>query len=207
MLALYLQGNHFTDEEKLSDFEYYDPITTGDSTLSGVVQSVIAAEVGYQDMAMQYFLSSLYVDLADLHSNARDGVHIASTGGVWNSLVYGFAGLRDHDGHITFDPRLPADWSGMTFPLRVRGSRLRVHLHRDSIAFEVEEGEPVELSVRGRHVSVHHGEPVTVELDGQGPRLESLRGSHPIVGVHREDGSVVRAVLPEAHNQEGVEGA
>ena len=51
------------------------------------------------------------------------------------------------------------------------------------------------------------GEPVTVELDGQGPRLESLRGSHPIVGVHREDGSVVRAVLPEAHNQEGVEGA
>ncbi len=207
VLALFLQGHEFTAQEKKADFEYYDPITTGDSTLSGVVQSVIAAEVGYQDMAMQYFLSSLYVDLADLHNNARDGVHIASTGGVWNSLVYGFAGLRDHDGHITFDPRLPANWSGMTFPLRVRGSRLRVHLHRDSIAFEVEEGEPVELSVRGRHVSVHHGEPVTVELDGQGPRLESLRGSHPIVGVHREDGSVVRAVLPEAHNQEGVEGA
>ncbi len=68
VLGLFLQGDQFTPDEKRADFEYYDPITTGDSTLSGVVQSVIAAEVGYQDMAMQYFLSSLYVDLADLHN-------------------------------------------------------------------------------------------------------------------------------------------
>lgn len=202
VLALFLQGHQFTAREKRADFEYYDPITTGDSTLSGVVQSVIAAEVGYQDMAMGYFLGSLYVDLADLHSNARDGVHVASAGGVWNALVYGFAGLRDHAGRLQFDPRLPAEWSGMTFPLRVRGSRLRVHLQQDHISFEVEEGDPVELTVRGQHVAVRHDEPVTVALEGQGQRLPSLRGSHPIVGVSREDGSVVRAVLPEAHVEE-----
>src|SRR5690606_29989746 len=97
-------------EEKRADFEYYDPITTGDSSLSGVVQSVIASEVGYQEMAMEYFLGGLFVDLADLHQNARDGVHIASAGGVWNALVYGFGGLRDYKGRITFDPRLPAEW-------------------------------------------------------------------------------------------------
>lgn len=202
VLALFLQGNQFTAKEKKANFEYYDPITTGDSTLSGVVQSVIAAEVGYQDMAMQYFLTGLYVDLADLHSNARDGVHIASTGGVWNALIYGFAGLRDHDGIITFDPRLPKEWKAMELPLRIRGSRVRVRLERKSIAFEVEEGGPVEVSVRGTAYTVEPGTPVSVPLKNQGPRLKSLVGSHPVVGEVRDDGSVIQAVVPESHAQQ-----
>ncbi len=69
VLALYLQGNHFTDEEKLADFEYYDPLTTGDSTLSAVVQAILAAEVGYQDLALEYFRESIFVDLCDAHPN------------------------------------------------------------------------------------------------------------------------------------------
>lgn len=202
VLALFLQGDEFTDEEKRADFEYYDPITTGDSTLSGVVQSVMAAEVGYQDMAMQYFLSGLYVDLADLHSNARDGAHIASTGGVWNALVYGFGGLRDHQGRVCFDPRLPDEWTALTFPLRIRGSRLRVRLRADEMSFDVEEGAAVEVSVRGTQVVVQPGSPVSVALDGQGRRLPSLEGSHPVVGANREDGSVVQAIVPESHPQE-----
>lgn len=202
VLALFLQGDEFTDEEKRADFEYYDPITTGDSTLSGVVQSVMAAEVGYQDMAMQYFLSGLYVDLADLHSNARDGAHIASTGGVWNALVYGFGGLRDHQGRVCFDPRLPDEWTALTFPLRIRGSRLRVRLRADEMSFDVEEGAAVEVSVRGTQVVVQPGSPVSVALDGQGRRLPSLEGSHPVVGANREDGSVVQAIVPESHHQE-----
>ncbi|HSO69360.1 MAG TPA: glycosyl hydrolase family 65 protein [Arachnia sp.] len=203
VLALFLQGDEFTAEEKRADFEYYDPITTGDSTLSGVVQSVMAAEVGYQDMAMQYFLSGLYVDLADLHSNARDGAHIASTGGVWNALVYGFGGLRDHHGRISFDPRLPAGWAALAFPLRIRGSRLRVRLSTEAISFEVEEGGAVELTVRGAAVTVRPGSPVTVVLQDQGRRLPSMEGSPPVLGENREDGSVVRAIVPESHPQEG----
>ncbi len=205
VLALLLQGNQFTREEKRADFEYYDPITTGDSSLSGVVQSIVAAEVGYQDMAMQYFLGGLFVDLADLHSNARDGVHIASAGGVWNALIYGFAGMRDYGGDITFDPRLPVQWPAMEFPLRVRGARIRVRLEPTSIRFELEEGDPVEVTVRGQRVDVGTDGAVSVPLHGQGERLPSLQGTHPIVGVHREDGSIVRAVLPEAHRQDAVE--
>ena len=204
VLALFLQGDQFTPDEKRADFEYYDPITTGDSTLSGVVQSVIAAEVGYQDMAMQYFLSGLYVDLADLHSNARDGVHIASTGGVWNALVYGFGGLRDHHGRITFDPRLPQGWSHMTFPLQIRESRLRVHIEPGSATFTVEDGGPVEMAVRRISYVVAPGEPVVVTLADQGPRRASLTGSHPVVGGRREDGSVVQAIVPESHPQDGM---
>lgn len=205
VLAMLLQGDQFTHEEKKANFEYYDPITTGDSTLSSVVQSILAAEVGYQDMAMTYFLSGLFVDLADLHSNARDGVHIASTGGVWNALVHGFGGLRDHGGRLTFDPRLPKAWPSLQFVLTIRGSRMRVRLERRSISFDVEEGGPVELSVRGEPLTVFPGTPATVPLDGQGPVLASLEGSHPVVGGRREDGSVVQAVLPESHPQDIVE--
>ncbi len=202
VLALFLQGDEFTLEEKRADFEYYDPITTGDSTLSGVVQSVIAAEVGYQDMAMQYFLTGLYVDLADLHANARDGVHIASTGGVWNALVFGFGGLRDYHGNISFDPRLPRDWESMRFPLQIRGSRLRVLLERNSITFDVETGGPVELSVRGQHFVIEPGIATEVSLEHQGEDLPSLRGRHPVTGGRRADGSVVTANVPEAHSSD-----
>ncbi|RRD49250.1 glycoside hydrolase family 65 protein [Arachnia propionica] len=198
VLALFLQGDQFTREEKRADFEYYDPITTGDSTLSGVVQSVIAAEVGYQDMAMQYFLTGLYVDLADIHANARDGVHIASTGGVWNALIFGFAGMRDYQGHISFDPRLPEDWDDMRFPIQVRGSLVRVLLQPDAITFDVESGDAVELEVRGSLIRVEPGEPVRVALDGQGERLPSLTGRNPVTGGRRADGSVVTAIVPEA---------
>ena len=104
VLALFLQGNHFTDAEKLADFEYYDPLTTGDSTLSAVVQSILAAEVGYQDLALEYFRESIFVDLGDLHHNAADGVHVASAGGVWTALVSGFGGMRDHFGDLSVRP-------------------------------------------------------------------------------------------------------
>lgn len=147
---------------------------------------------------MDYFLSGLYVDLADLHSNARDGVHIASTGGVWNALIYGFGGMRDHGGNLTFDPRLPKDWQSLGFQLQVRGSKMKVNLTRASITFEVVEGGPVELSVRGKAVSVQPGEISSVVLDGHGPQLPSLHGTHPVVGHRRADGSVIQAVVPEA---------
>src|SRR5690606_13892859 len=83
VLAMYLQGDRFTPEEKRANFEYYDPITTGDSTLSAVVQSIVASEVGYHEAAMDYFRQAVFVDLGDLHGNTVDGMHVASLGGVW----------------------------------------------------------------------------------------------------------------------------
>ncbi len=196
VLALFLQGDHFTQEEKRADFDYYDPITTGDSTLSGVVQSIIAAEVGYRSLALRYFYSSLFVDLADLHGNTSDGVHVASTGGVWNALVFGFGGMRDHNGTITFDPRLPADWERLTFRIMLRGTRVKVSVVRDAISFDVEDGQSVEVSVRGQHLTVRAGEPVTVPLDGQGPLIDGEPTLHS--GERRQDGTLIIASVPQA---------
>ena len=116
VLALFLRGSQFTVEEKRANFEYYDPITTGDSTLSAVVQSIIAAEVGYHELALRYFYQAAFVDLADLHANACDGVHVASTGGVWSALVNGFGGFRDDGDAYTLDPRLPEEWDVADLP-------------------------------------------------------------------------------------------
>ena len=196
VLALFLQGDHFTLEEKRADFDYYDPITTGDSTLSGVVQSIIAAEVGYRSLALRYFYSSLFVDLADLHGNTSDGVHVASTGGVWNALVYGFGGMRDHNGTITFDPRLPEGWERLAFRITLRGTRVRVEVVHGSITFAVEDGDPTTLAVRDHHVAVTSGAPVTVSLTGQGPQIDGEPALHS--GDRRQDGTLIIATVPHA---------
>ncbi len=196
VLALFLQGELFTAEQKRADFEYYDPITTGDSSLSAVVQSIIAAEVGYDDLALRYFLSALFVDLADLHHNSAEGVHVASTGGVWSTLVYGFGGFRDHGGNFSLDPRLPETWASLTFRLTLHGSRVRVTLRSDELDLAIEEGDEVTLDVRGESVTVTSSAPATIQLKGQGPRIDGE--PEPVAGRRRADGSVIGAIVPGA---------
>jgi alpha,alpha-trehalose phosphorylase len=202
VLALFLQGDRFTAEEKRKDFEYYDPITTGDSTLSAVVQSVIAAEVGYQDAALRYFLMALYVDLRDLHGNTVDGMHVASAGGVWSALVFGFAGLRDAGGRLSFDPRLPESWPSLRFALAWHGARLQVAVDADSLSLSLSEttdDAPTEISVwvRGERHTVRTGSPVRVEMDTRGPRLHGEVGTKPVLGGTRADGTMITAGVPD----------
>ena len=124
VLAMVLLDTEFDADQKARDFRYYDPLTTGDSSLSACVQAILAAEIGAEDKALEYFQYALLMDLADVAGNVVDGVHIASTGGVWMALMYGFAGLSDHDGQLRFDPRLPTSWRGMRFPLRFQDRQL-----------------------------------------------------------------------------------
>jgi alpha,alpha-trehalose phosphorylase len=196
VLALFLQGDHFSQDQKRADFDYYDPITTGDSTLSGVVQTIIAAEVGYHDLALRYFQQALFVDLADMHGNTTDGVHVASTGGVWMCLAYGFGGMRDYNGVITFDPRLPDSWEGLTFQITLRGTRVRVDLSRDEIAFEVVEGDKAEMYVRGQRVVVGLGSPAAIALEDHGPRIDHVPSLQ--TGDRRPDGTLITASVPQA---------
>jgi trehalose/maltose hydrolase-like predicted phosphorylase len=110
VLAMVLLSDEFSLEQKRRNFEYYDPLTTGDSSLSACVQAILASEIGYEDKALEYFQYAVLMDLADVAGNVVDGAHIASTGGVWMALTYGFGGMRDHHGRLSFDPRLPTPW-------------------------------------------------------------------------------------------------
>lgn len=200
VLALFLQGGEFTHDEKLADFEYYDPLTTGDSTLSGAVQSIIAAEIGYQDLALDYFRDSLFVDLADLHNNSSDGVHVASAGGVWSSLVSGFGGMRDYDGKLSFDPRLPAEWTKLAFNLTWHGSKLVVRVRTNEFSVEVLEGDAVAFSVRGTDYTVEAGAELVVPLRDQGPRIPGKPTQRIHSRARRDDGTLMTASLPVVSN-------
>ncbi|WP_382309214.1 glycoside hydrolase family 65 protein [Herbiconiux sp. UC225_62] len=196
VLALFLQGDEFTTEEKRADFEYYDALTTGDSTLSASTQSIIAAEVGYRELALGYFRAALFVDLGDLHNNTADGIHVASTGGVWSALTFGFGGMRDYLGKFTFDPRLPEEWDSLVFHVCIKGSLIEVDLRQDRMTFTIEKGGPVVVYVRGERVEVGPGAPVTVALADDRPTIEGAPTTSDIEGTVRADGSVITASMP-----------
>lgn len=197
VLATFLRGEDFSPELKRADFEYYEPITTGDSSLSAVVQSIMAAEVGYHELALDYFHDALFVDLADRHGNTVDGVHVASAGGVWSALVHGFAGMRRRPGGRTsFDPRLPQTWEALTFRLALASTRLRVTVRPDELEIVALTGPGTTVDVRGVAFHVAPGEPVVVHLEGQGPRIAGKPDPRALRETVRPDGSVVTASVP-----------
>jgi alpha,alpha-trehalose phosphorylase len=162
-----------------------------------VAQAIMAADVGYQELAQKYFTAALYVDLTDLHGNASDGVHVASAGGVWSMLVFGFAGMRDAGrDRVDFDPRLPELWRGLSFRFTLTGSRVAATVLADRMEFVLETGDPVEVTVRGVPVTVDASGPAVAPLTGQGPRLIGAPTTRDITGARRSDGSVITALVP-----------
>ncbi|HET7530987.1 MAG TPA: glycoside hydrolase family 65 protein [Mycobacteriales bacterium] len=151
VLAMQLRGDAFTPEQKRRNFDYYEALTVRDSSLSAATQAVMAAEVGHLDLALDYAAEAALVDLRDLKHNTRDGLHMASLAGTWTALVWGFGGTRDHDGQLTFAPRLPAGLTRLRFNLLYRGVRLRVEVHPDAATYSLTDG--------GRTLTLrHHGE-------------------------------------------------
>jgi alpha,alpha-trehalose phosphorylase len=164
VLAMFLLGNEFSAEQKRNNFEYYDRLTTGDSSLSACVQSIIAAEIGKLRKALEYFEYALLMDLANVAGNASDGVHIAAAAGVWSSLVFGFGGVRDFDGQLSFAPRLPPAWKALAFSLRFCDRQIRVQLTSDEERYVIDEGDPLEVVIRGESHLLSPGTAVVIKL-------------------------------------------
>ena len=163
VLAMFLLGNQFSDEQKRRNYEYYDELTTGDSSLSACVQSIIAAEIGNERQAVEYFDYALLMDLGNIAGNASDGVHVASAAGVWLSLVFGMGGVRDFEGRLSIAPKLPRVWNMLAFSLWFSDRQIRVHLTHDEERYLVEEGEPLEVTIRGRPHVLSPGSPVVIK--------------------------------------------
>jgi alpha,alpha-trehalose phosphorylase len=175
VMAMFLLGNEFTPEAKARNFAYYDALTTGDSSLSASIQSIVASEIGDEERAIECFRFALLMDLADLAGNMSDGVHVASAAGAWMALVFGFGGVRDFDGHLTIDPRLPRRYERLEFPLRFHDRQIRVALSHEDETYTLDEGEPLEVTIRGEaHLLVPHS-PLGLSarpLDGASARRE-----------------------------------
>ncbi|MGH1504959.1 MAG: glycoside hydrolase family 65 protein [Acidimicrobiales bacterium] len=162
VLATFLRHEHFSLEQKRRNFEYYDPITTGDSSLSSCVQATVAAEVGHDDLALRYFHQALYLDLLDTHGNTSDGVHVANAGGVWTALVHGFAGMRDTGAALRFDPRLPESWAGLRLRLVRTGATAEVEVDPDGYTVRVIEGAALPVVIDDEIVTIEAGDEVRV---------------------------------------------
>ncbi|MEE8209773.1 MAG: glycosyl hydrolase family 65 protein [bacterium] len=143
-LAMFLVGHEFSAEAKKRNFQFYDPLTTGDSSLSSCIQSIVALEIGQLDLAVQYARVALLMDLADVGGNVKDGCHIASMGGTWMVMAYGFAGMRDYDGTISFRPgrrRDQSETATVRFPITIRGQILDVDIGPENAKYSLREGD------------------------------------------------------------------
>ena len=162
VLAMFLLGNEFSMEQKKRNFDYYDPLTTGDSSLSACIQGIVAAEIGYDDAAIKYLRYAVLMDLADVGGNVRDGVHIASIGGTWMAAVYGLAGMRDYGGTISFNPRKIVE--KLKFPLTIRGQRLLVDVENGQVTYLLQRGEGLTIRHREQELRLTEGKAVTQSI-------------------------------------------
>lgn len=173
VLAMFLCGGDLSVEQKRRNFEFYDPLTTGDSSLSASIQCIVAAEVGLRAKAEEYGRYALLMDLADVGGNVRDGCHIASMGGTWMAIVYGLAGMREHDGVLSFRPRISVTMERVKFPLNIRSRILDVDISRSEVTYSLRAGEDLVLLHEDEEIRLTRASPSAVRrLSGAGASVE-----------------------------------
>jgi alpha,alpha-trehalose phosphorylase len=191
VLAMFLLGDKFSPEQKRRNFDYYDPLTTGDSSLSVSIQSIAAAEIGYLEKAVEYAKYAVLMDLGDVAGNVKDGCHIAAMGGTWMVAVYGFAGMRDYNGHLSFHPKLPETVKRLRFPLTIQGQRLEVDIQEETATYLLRQGTQLSITHQGKDIQLLEGMPVTVELkpvlELKGESIKSNMPSDPTVNPNKPD--------------------
>ena len=157
VLAMHLRGDAFTAEQKSRNFAYYEARTVRDSSLSAGTQAVLAAEVGHLELAYDYLAEAALTDMHDLHGNVHNGLHMASLSGAWTATVAGIGGMRDHDGELTFAPRLPEQLEQVSFRIAWRDSHFLVQVRREEASYTLLSGTPTQVR--------HHHKPVTIDSE------------------------------------------
>ena len=149
VLAMFLLEKEFSQEEKRRNFDYYDPLTTGDSSLSACIQGIVAAKVGHMDKAMEYAEYAVFMDLGDMGRNTVDGCHIASMGGTWMMFVFGFAGLANTGEKPEFSPSLPKEMLRLDFSITILGNLIEVDLNHSEARYTLKDGDGIALCHAG----------------------------------------------------------
>jgi alpha,alpha-trehalose phosphorylase len=163
ILAMFLLGDAFTLQTKKRNFDFYDPLTTGDSSLSSCVEAIIAAQIGDMEKAIRYGMAALLMDLADVGGNVKDGCHIASMGGTWMMLTYGFGGMRDDGGTLSFWPRrAPEENAILRFPVTYRGQMLEIEIGLNKVEYALREGERLAIRHEMEEIELTRENPMVV---------------------------------------------
>ena len=149
-----LQGlcflEHLYDKETIRrNFEFYEPMTVHESSLSPCVHSILAASIGNMEKAVELYQRTARLDLDNINNDTGDGLHITSMAGSWLSIVQGFAGMRTVTGELCFSPKLPDCWDGYAFKIVYRGRIIEVSVTHEGTKLTLLEGEPVAVTLDG----------------------------------------------------------
>jgi alpha,alpha-trehalose phosphorylase len=163
VLAMFLLGDMFSPEAKKRNFYFYDPLTTGDSSLSSCVEAIIAAQVGDIEKGIRYGMAALLMDLADVGGNVKDGCHIASMGGTWMMLTYGLGGMQDNDGTLSFWPRrAPEENAILRFPVTYRGQTLEIEIGPEKVEYALRNGESIVIRHEAEEIHLARQNPMVL---------------------------------------------
>jgi maltose phosphorylase len=149
LMFMYLYNQQFSLEAKRANYEYYEPRCIHESSLSPSVHSILAAELGRNEEAFEFFRFATRLDLDDYNRNTREGLHVTSIAAAWLNIVYGFGGTRSDGDMLTFSPSLPAAWTAYSFRVLYRGAVIKVEVTRDGASFETVTGGPVTVRIYG----------------------------------------------------------
>jgi alpha,alpha-trehalose phosphorylase len=152
ILADFILDKYMTKEQIRQDYEYYEPRTTHDSSLSACIYSIAACQIGLTGKAYEHFTGSLREDLDNGKKNTKDGLHIANMAGTGMCVINGFAGIRQHDTTLIINPQKPRDWSGYSFMIRFRKRLIRLEVREEEAELRLLEGEPISVFLNGKDV-------------------------------------------------------
>lgn len=155
--GIYFLNDQYTMEEKEKNFDFYEPLTVHESSLSPCIHSILAAELGKQDKAVELYERTARLDLDNYNNDTVDGLHITSMSGSWLAIVQGFAGMRYNEDGISFKPFLPKNWTGYSFKINYRGRTLLVEMS-DEAKITLLSGEPIDVKLYDKNVHLEEGE-------------------------------------------------
>lgn len=147
MQGIYYLNQEFTMEEKQRNFDFYEPMTVHESSLSPSIHAVLAAELGKKEKAVELYARTARLDLDNYNNDTEDGLHITSMSGGWLAIVQGFAGMRTADEQLVFRPFCPAGWNGYNFMIKYRGRLLHITVTKETVKVTLVEGEPLTFKI------------------------------------------------------------
>jgi maltose phosphorylase len=152
--GLYFFEDQFTTDELERHFDFYEPFTVHESSLSPCVHSIQAAKLNRMEQAYAFYLRTSRLDLDDYNQEVHEGLHITSMAGTWMSIVEGFGGMRVTNNMLAFTPKIPKQWDGYSFKINFRNYILKINVTQNRTTFELIEGEKLEILVNNKPVLI-----------------------------------------------------
>ncbi|MET2985838.1 glycoside hydrolase family 65 protein [Aureibaculum conchae] len=152
--GFYFFEDEFTAEEFERHFDFYEPFTVHESSLSPCVHSIQAAKLNRMDQAYEFYLRTSRLDLDDYNHEVEEGLHITSMAGTWMSIVEGFGGMRIKDDTLSFETKIPKQWQSYSFKVNFRNNIIKVNVSQDETNFELLSGNDLDILVNSKSVKV-----------------------------------------------------